>query len=132
MGLLRSGKRGHQVRHLRASRGCEWVVLMWRADDALTEWRVLRSQADFAANANEARTGSEQVLVYEGPGGEVQDQDVIDDVPYYYTLFGRELGGEWLGQAEVKVTPKCEIFYTRENPAQGERLSLSGIGPHLT
>jgi hypothetical protein len=133
MGLLRSGKDRHGVRRFHASRGCGWVVLKWRAHDSLVEWRVLRSQAGFAAVADEpTRPGSAQVLVYEGSETDVQDREVVEDVHYYYTVFGREKGGEWRGQVDARVTPKCEISYMRENPAQGERLGLSGMGPHLT
>lgn len=133
MGLLRSGRNGHRVRRFRASRGCGWVVLKWQADESLADWHVLRSQAGFAGTADEAaKPASAQVLVYEGPETDVQDRDVIEDIHYYYTVFGREQDAEWLGQANVKLTPRCEISYTRKNPAQGERLSLSGIGPHLT
>ena len=133
MSLLRSGRNGHRMRRFRASRGCSWVVLKWRAHESLADWRVLRSQAGFAGTAHEAaKPGSAQLLVYEGSESEVQDRDVIEDIHYYYTVFGREQDGEWLGQANVKVAPRCEISYRRENPAEGERLSLSGIGPHLT
>jgi hypothetical protein len=133
MSLLRSGRNRRRMRRLRARRGCRWVVLKWHAHESLAHWRVLRSQVGFAGTADEAaKPGSAQLLVYEGSESEVQDRDVIEDIRYYYTVFGREPGGEWLGQADVRVTPRCEISYTRENPAERERLSLSGIGPHLT
>jgi hypothetical protein len=132
MGGSRSRRGRHGLRRLWASRGCEWVVLRWKGASSLAEWRVLRSQEGFATSPDDGQPGSQQVLLYEGPGTDVQDQGVLKDVDYYYTLFGRELAGTWLDLAEVRVTPRCEIFYTRDTPAEGERLSLSGMGPHLT
>ena len=127
---------GHMMKHFHAKHGDGWVVLKWQAHDALEEWKVLRSRGEFAQTVEEADDPVEtgQRIVYEGKDTDIQDTDVEDEVQYYYTVFGREPGGEWIGQAEVKVTPNGEATWSHSEAehAEGKRLGLSAIGPHLT
>jgi hypothetical protein len=126
---------GHMMKHFHAKHGDGWVVLKWQAHDALEEWKVLRSRGEFAqavAEADDPKTG--QRVVFEGRETDIQDTDVEDEVEYFYTVFGREPGSEWIGQAEVKVTPRGEASWSESEAehAKGHRLGLQAMGSHLT
>jgi len=126
---------GHMMKHFHAKHGDGWVVLKWQAHDALEEWKVLRSRGEFAqavAEADDPKTG--QRVVFEGRETDIQDTDVEDEVEYFYTVFGREPGSEWIGQAEVKVTPRGEASWSDSEAehAKGHRLGLQAMGSHLT
>jgi len=128
---------GHLLEEFHASRGEEWVVLKWRAHESLTHWRILRSESGFAESVDDAaKPDSDQTLVYEGSAPEFEESGLIGGVDYYYTVFGLNPDGEWVGQAEVRIKPKAKHEWVRHEAVDADesqyvqamgRLRIGGI-----
>lgn len=67
----------------------------------LLEVRVLRSNQCVAASADDVEEG--QDLAYQGVTGSFCDLGLLPDRPYYYTVFARGSGGEWVRWGEYSV-----------------------------
>jgi hypothetical protein len=68
----------------------------------LLEVRILRS------NEHEAKTADDgldraQELVYQDVSGSFRDTGLRSDAPYFYTVFAREAGGEWVRWGEYEA-----------------------------
>lgn len=63
--------------------------------------------------ARELTPDSDQTLVYEGSAPEFEESGLIGGVDYYYTVFGLNSDGEWVGQAELQIKPKAKHEWVR-------------------
>lgn len=75
----------------------------------LLEVRILRSTEGPAESADDA-PGRGQELVYEDVTGSFRDACLLPDQPYFYTVFARRPGGEWVRWGEYPVPARSEKF----------------------
>jgi hypothetical protein len=68
----------------------------------LLEVRILRSCEGPAGSADDG-PGRGQALVYEDVTGSFRDTCLPPDRPYFYTVFARHPGGEWVRWGEYPV-----------------------------
>jgi hypothetical protein len=73
----------------------------------LLEVRILRSEQRLAATADDGAAEGQQV-VYQDVTGAFRDAGLRSDRPYFYTVFARQAGGEWVrwGEYSLPCTPK--------------------------
>ena len=73
----------------------------------LLEVRVLRSEQAFAGTADDGAAEGQQV-VYQDVTGSFRDTGLRSDRPYFYTVFARQPGGEWVhwGEYSLPCEPK--------------------------
>jgi len=91
------------VRRLRVGSGEGYVAFGWDYPGrTLLEVRILRSTRGFAADPE---PGREQRLVYDDVSGSCRDTAVERGVTYFYTVFARHPGGEWVRWEEARVRP---------------------------
>ena len=117
--------RGKLLDQFKASSDGHWVVLKWKkGGDAPLRVAVLRSEQGFAEKAEEvADSASGQRLLYEGADDYCQDQDVVNQVDYYYTCFARREDAAWERQHTCQVKPKLAHehkrteFFDSDDPA---------------
>ena len=90
----------------------------------LLEVRILRSEQRFAATADADAEG--QQVVYQDVTGSFRDTGLRPDRPYFYTVFARHPGGEWVHWGEYSLP--CE-------PTSGwrefGRLVKKGVGSRI-
>ena len=71
----------------------------------LLEVRILRSTEHPAETADDGLAPGQE-LVYQDVTGSFRDTGLRSDVPYYYTVFARQPGGEWVRWEEYSLP--CE------------------------
>jgi hypothetical protein len=92
-----------RVRRLRVAAGERYVAFGWDyPGSTLLEVRILRSTRGFAAGPGPS---TEQHLVYDDVSGSFRDTGLERGVRYYYTVFARHPGGEWVRWGESCVRP---------------------------
>ncbi|MCX6374244.1 MAG: hypothetical protein NTX16_14460 [Actinobacteria bacterium] len=111
---------GHSTQHLTdvrtrrvfASSGHGCAAIGWDyPGSTLLEVRILRSEHGFvsAGCAPEAGGGAAaaagQTVVYSGVTGSFRDAGLQNGCLYYYTVFARHQGGEWLRWGEYELRP---------------------------
>jgi hypothetical protein len=96
------------VRRLGSSRSDKWVVLRWEhVDDTPGEVIVVKSDVGHAESLEELFVENpKQRAIYFDTGTQCQDQDVMGDVKYYYTVFAQAPDGSWHRQGTEKVRTK--------------------------
>ena len=101
-----------RTRRVFASRGDGCAAIAWDyPGSTLLEVRILRSEHGFvpAGGSPEARGGAAvaagQTVVYRGVTGSFRDAGLQNGRPYYYTVFARHQGGEWLRWGEYELRP---------------------------
>jgi hypothetical protein len=103
------------LKHFHVSDSEHWVVITWKKHGHVDEpvrVAVLRSEKDFAEKAEEALDEkSGQLCIYEGVDDELQDQDVVGGVTFYYTCFARTESTVWARQHHDKVKIPHEWQY---------------------
>jgi len=99
-----SGKGERLIRRIRAKADDDWVVVKWEHVGEPGEVVVLKSESGPAADLRELfAERPRQRAVYFDSGTQCQDQDVVSDVKYYYTLFAQDGEGRWHRQGDDKV-----------------------------
>lgn len=104
--------------HFEATRDHGDVVLRWdvRHGPAL-RWRVLRSEHDFA-EAPDALPGGDQTLVSESAQCGARDDQIVGNIPYYYTVFAQDTEGVWHRQVKAKIAHGDRLHWHR--PSMGD------------
>jgi hypothetical protein len=111
------------IRKLRASESDRWVVLSWEHEgDPPGEVIVVRSDVGYAESlADVFVEHPRQRIICFDTGTQCQDQDVMGDVKYYYTVFAQAPDGSWHWQGNEKVR-------TKETLPEYERTEFFGDG----
>ena len=94
---------GPHLAHFHAWHHGDRVELDWELRNSPPlKWRVLRSEDDFAENAD-APGDTGQVLVSEGPDTHVADEGLKGNGHVFYTVFAQDDHGTWHRQAETRL-----------------------------
>jgi hypothetical protein len=98
----------HVIHGIHASNSDKWVVIRW--EDRGLEPReviVVKSDVGYADSLEEVfAEHPKQRIIYFDTGTQCQDQDVVGDVKYYYTLFAQLPDGRWQRQGTEHVHTK--------------------------
>ena len=103
-----------RTRRVRASTGDGYTAIGWDyPGSTLLEVRILRSEHGFARTAadDEPDTGdgavarSCQTVVYQDVSGSFRDAGLTNGHCYFYTVFARHSGGEWVRWGEHELRP---------------------------
>jgi len=103
-----------RTRRVYASTGDGYAVIGWDyPGSTLLEVRILRAEHGFApaasAGAPEAGGGAAaaagQTIVYQDVSGSFRDAGLRNGRPYYYTVFARHPGREWVRWGEYELRP---------------------------
>lgn len=94
------------IRKLHASHSDKWVVIHWEhIGEAPGEVIVVRSDVGYADSLEELfAEHPTQRAIYFDTGTQCQDQDVMGDVKYYYTVFAQAADGVWHKQGAEHAT----------------------------
>jgi hypothetical protein len=97
--------------HFRAAHHGDHTDLFWETRNTQPlNWRVLRSDVEFAETA-EALPGGRQTVVMQGTDTRLSDRDVGDSDHHYYTVFAQNEDGVWQRQAEIRIAPHEHFFW---------------------
>jgi len=97
---------GPHLSHFHARRDGRQAFLQWEVGNAPDlSWRVLRSETDFAEQA-ETGPGGGQTLVMEGTQTHVTDETLDEASTYFYTVFAADERGAWHRQVKVRLRPE--------------------------
>jgi len=93
------------LRRLHASHSDQWVVIRWEhVGDTPGEVLVAKSDVGNAETLEELFVERPvQRAIYFDSGTQCQDQDVMGDVKYYYTVFAQAPDGSWHLQGKEQV-----------------------------
>jgi hypothetical protein len=95
---------GRLVRKIKAKGSDDWVVVKWEPVDEPVEVVVVKSETRPARDLSELFVERpDQRAIYFDDGTQCQDQDVVSDVKYHYTLFAQDGEGRWHRQGDAKV-----------------------------
>ncbi|MCX6363852.1 MAG: hypothetical protein NTW58_06730, partial [Actinobacteria bacterium] len=103
-----------RTRRVCASSGDGCAAIGWDyPGSTLLEVRVLRSERGFATTADDgaseagggAASGAGQTVVYHDVTGSFRDAGLHNGRPYYYTVFARHCGREWVRWGEYELRP---------------------------
>jgi len=96
------------IHKVRSSESDRWVVIHWEHEgETPGEVIVVRSDTDYADSLEEVFVERPlQRIIYFDTGTQCQDQDVMGDVKYYYTVFAQAPDGSWHKQGTEKVHTK--------------------------
>lgn len=91
---------------LHASHSDQWVVIRWEhRGDPPAEVIVVKSETGPARSLEELfAERPDQRAIYFDTGTQCQDQDVISDVRYHYTVFAQAPDGSWHRQGVEHVS----------------------------
>jgi hypothetical protein len=96
---------GPHLTHFHARREGRRAFLQWEVGNAADmHWRVLRSETDFAEQA-ETGPSSGQTLVMEGTQTHATDETLDQASTYFYTVFAADEHGAWHRQVKVRLRP---------------------------
>jgi hypothetical protein len=94
------------TRRVYARSGDGYAAIGWDyPGSTLLEVRILRSERGFAPAPYEAGAAGGQAVVYEAASGSFRDAGLHNGRRYYYTLFARHVGGEWVRWGEYELRP---------------------------
>lgn len=92
------------IRRVKAKADDNWVVVKWEPVRDPVEVVVVKSESRPAHDLRELfAERPDQRAIYFDAGTQCQDQDVVSDVKYYYTLFAQDGDGRWHRQGDDKV-----------------------------
>lgn len=95
-----------RVRRLRVGSGDDYVAFGWDYPGrTLLEVRILRSTCGFAAGPEPV---AGQRVVYDDVSGSFRDAAVERGTSYFYTVFARHPGAEWVRWDEARVRPGAQ------------------------
>ena len=103
-----------RTRRVYASSGDGCAAIAWDyPGSTLLEVRILRSDSGFAMTADDdatqagggAAAGAGQTAVYHDVTGSFRDAGLQNGRPYYYTVFARHPGREWVRWGEYELRP---------------------------
>jgi hypothetical protein len=103
-----------RTRRFSASTGDGYAAFGWDyPGSTLLDVRILRSECAFATAADDgvpeagggAASTAGQTVVYHDVSGSFRDADVQNERPYYYTVFARHQGQEWVRWGEYELRP---------------------------
>jgi len=96
------------ISKLHAGHSDRWVVLRWEhASDTPGEVIVVKSDVGYAESLEEVFVERPRHrIIYFDTGSQCQDQDVMGDVKYYYTLFAQASDGSWHLQGKERAHTK--------------------------
>ena len=103
-----------RTRRVYASSGDGCATIGWDyPGSTLLEVRVLRSECGFAATAEDGASAAGagvassagQTVVYHDVSGSFRDAGLRNGRPYYYTVFARHSGREWVRWGEFELRP---------------------------
>jgi hypothetical protein len=103
-----------RTRRVYASAGDGYASIGWDyPGGTLLEVRILRSDAGFARTADDgapeagggAASDAGQTVVYDDVTGSFRDLGLRNGRSYYYTVFARHPGGEWVRWGEYTLRP---------------------------
>jgi hypothetical protein len=102
------GSHHRLIGRLHASHSDRWVVIQWEhAGPTPGEVIVVKSDVGYAESlADVFVERPSQRIIYFDTGTQCQDQDVVGDVKYYYTVFAQAPDGLWHKQGTEKVRTK--------------------------
>ncbi len=107
------------IHKLASSESDRWVVLHWEHEsEPPGEVIVVRSDVGHAESLDEVFIERpKQRIIYFDTGTRCQDQDVMGDVKYYYTVVAQAPDGSWHRQGTATV-------HTRETLKEYERIEF--------
>lgn len=97
-----------RTRRVYASSGDGYAAIGWDyPGSTLLEVRILRSEHGFApaAHGDEAAAAAGQAVVYHDVSGSFRDTGLRNGRPYYYTVFARHEGRQWVHWGEHELRP---------------------------
>jgi hypothetical protein len=96
------------IHKLGSSESDRWVVLHWEHEgDDPGEVIVVKSDVGYAESLRDVFVERPQHhIIYFDTGTQCQDQEVMGDVKYYYTVFAQAPDGSWHKQGTEKVRTK--------------------------
>jgi len=101
---MRQSGEARLIRRVKAKADDDWVVVKWEPVGDPVEVVVVRSETRSADDLRELFVDRpDQRAIYFDTGTQCQDQDVVSDVKYYYTLFAQDGEGRWHRQGDDKV-----------------------------
>ena len=113
-------------RRVRASAHDDSFTVAWDyPGSTLLEVRILRSCERLAGSADDG-VAEGQELVYQDVTGSFRDSGLAPDRPYFFTVFAREPGGEWVRWEEYSLP--CE---PKSGTSQFARLWNEGMRNRL-
>jgi hypothetical protein len=100
----RSEGDGRLIRRIKAKGDDNWVVVKWEYVDGPVEVVVVKSETGPAKDLGQLFVERpDHRAIFFDEGTRCQDQDVVSDVRYYYTLFAQDQEGRWHRQGDTKV-----------------------------
>jgi hypothetical protein len=100
----RSEGDGRLIRRIKAKGDDNWVVVKWEYADGPVEVVVVKSETGPAKDLRQLFVERpDHRAIFFDEGTRCQDQDVVSDVRYYYTLFAQDHEGRWRRQGDAKV-----------------------------
>jgi hypothetical protein len=114
------------IHKFKASHSDKWVVIHWEhASKTPGEVIVAKSDVGCADSLEELFVEHpKQRAIYFDSGTQCQDQDVMGDTKYYYTVFAQAPNGSWHRQDTEKV-------HTKETLPEYERIKFHEDGTML-
>jgi len=112
----RSGIEGEFITHFHAGHGDHAAGLAWDLrDDRPREVMVFRSAQDFVEEGVDPTTDDRQTLIYRGSDRHVKltDENLTNDVAYYYSVFAAADDGAWHLQLTDTVAPSSSSHWHR-------------------
>ena len=100
------GTNARLVHNPHVSHGESWVVIRWEhIGPEPGEVLVLKSEVGYADALGDLFVDRPvQHAIYYATGTQCQDQDVMPDIRYYYTVFAQAPDGAWHKQGEERAT----------------------------
>ncbi len=84
----------------------------------LLEVRILRSCEGLAGSPDDGVAESQE-LVYQDVTGSFRDSGLAEDRPYFYTVFAREPGGEWVRWEDYSLPSELRSGVSAGLPGSG-------------
>ncbi len=135
MGMSRTDER--LIRRIRSKADDNWVVVTWEHVGEPVEVIVAKSESGPAEDLRELFVERpRQRAVYFDDGTCCQDQDVVSDVKYHYTLFAQGAEGRWHRQGDKRVhiprafaRERVEFHEPGSMLAKLDRMRAGAFGP---
>ncbi len=135
MGMSRADER--LIRRIRSKADDNWVVVKWECVGEPVEVIVAKSESRPARELRELFADEPaQHAIYYDDGTCCQDQDVVSDVKYCYTLFAQDAEGRWHRQGDKRVhiprdykRERVEFHEPGSMLAKLDRMRAGAFGP---